>query len=48
VLYGAGTASTTNYSVRLAAGDYLEIEKYTGQVTAIFASGGTARVTEVT
>lgn len=47
VLYGSGTASTTNYSVRLAAGDYLEIEKYTGDVKAIFATAGTARVTEI-
>ena len=48
VLYGSGTASTTNYSVRLSSGAYLEIEKYTGQVNAIFATAGTARVTEIT
>lgn len=48
VLYGSGTASTTNYSVLLAAGDYLEIDKYTGQVNAIFATAGNARVTEIT
>ena len=48
VLYGSGTASTTNYSVRLFAGDYLEIDKYTGQVNAIFSATGTARVTEIT
>jgi hypothetical protein len=48
ILYGNGSASTTNYSVRLSAGDYLEVDKYVGQVTAIFASSGTARVTEVT
>jgi len=48
VLYGAGTASTSNYSVRLNSGDYLEIEKYTGAVTGIFASSGMARVTEIT
>ena len=48
VLYGIGTASTTNYSVKLATGDYLEVDKYTGQLTAIFASAGTARVTEIT
>lgn len=48
ILYGAGTASTTNYSVRLSTGDYLEIDKYTGQVNAIFATAGTARVTEIT
>ncbi|NBR96318.1 MAG: hypothetical protein EBT48_01725 [Verrucomicrobia bacterium] len=48
VLYGTGTASTTNYSVRLQPGDYLEVDKYTGQVTAIFGSAGTARVSTVT
>jgi len=48
VLYGDGTASTTNYSVRLASGDYLEIEKYTGRVMAIFATAGNAKVTEIT
>lgn len=48
VLYGSGTASTTNYSVKLFSGDYLEIDKYTGQVNAIFAAAGTARVTEIT
>ena len=48
VLYGGGTASTTNYSVKLSTGDYLEIDKYTGDVKAIFASAGTSRVTEIT
>lgn len=48
ILYGSGTASTTNYSVRLSTGEYLEIDKYVGQVNAIFASAGTARVTEIT
>jgi len=48
ILYGSGTASTTNYSVKLATGDYLEVPQYTGQLTAIFASAGTARVTEIT
>lgn len=47
ILYGDGTASTSNYSVRLASGDFLEIENYTGRVVAIFASAGTARVTEI-
>jgi hypothetical protein len=47
VLYGSGTASASNYSVRLNPGDYLEIEKYTGQVNAIFDSAGTALVTEI-
>lgn len=48
VLYGSGTASTTNYSVRLAANDYIEINRYVGQVNAIFAATGTARITEIT
>lgn len=48
VLYGSGTTSTTNYSVKLFSGDYIEIDKYTGQVNAIFATAGTARVTEIT
>jgi hypothetical protein len=47
VLYGAGTASTANYSVRISSGDYLEIEKYTGTVTGLFGTAGTARVTEI-
>jgi hypothetical protein len=48
ILYGSGTASTTNYSVRLLGGDYLEIDKYAGQVNGIFASAGTARITDIT
>jgi hypothetical protein len=48
VLYGNGTASATNYSVRINSGDYLEIDKYTGAVTGIFGSAGTARITEIT
>jgi len=47
LLYGAGTASITNYSVRINSGDYLEIEKYTGAVTGIFGTAGTARATEI-
>jgi hypothetical protein len=47
LLYGAGTATTANYSVRINSGDYLEIEKYTGTVTGIYGTAGTARVTEI-
>lgn len=50
VLYGTGTASTSNYSVVLAANDYLEIPRdmYDGEITAIFSGGaGVARVTEL-
>jgi hypothetical protein len=48
IVYGASAASVTNYSVRLNAGEYLEIDRYSGEVRAIFGSAGTARVTEVT
>lgn len=49
VLYGAGTASTTNYSVKLGHEDYLEVPRdmYDGEITAIFVGSGTARVTEL-
>jgi hypothetical protein len=49
VLYGAGTASTTNYSVKLGHEDYLEVPRgmYDGEITAIFVGAGTARVTEL-
>jgi hypothetical protein len=49
VLYGVGTASTTNYSVKLVANDYLEIPRdmYDGEITAIFSGAGVARVTEL-
>ena len=48
ILLGSGTASTTNYSLRLLSGDYYELEKYTGEVNAIFGSAGTAKITEIT
>jgi hypothetical protein len=48
ILLGSGTASTANYSLRLLAGDYYELEKYTGEVNAIFATAGTAKITEIT
>lgn len=49
VLFGAGTASTTNYSVKLVANDYLEIPRsmYDGEITAVFGGAGVARVTEL-
>lgn len=48
VLLGTGTASTTNYSVKLLSGAYYELPYgYTGQVTGIFSSAGTARVTDL-
>ena len=48
ILLGSGTASTTNYSLRLLSGDYYELEKYTGEVNAIFGAAGTAKITEIT
>jgi len=48
ILLGSGTAATSNYSLRLLGGDYYELEKYTGELNAIFTSTGTARVTEIT
>jgi len=48
ILLGSGTASTTNYSLRILSGDYYELEKYTGEVNAIFGSAGTAKITEIT
>jgi hypothetical protein len=48
ILLGSGTASTTNYSLRLLSGDYYELEKYTGEVNAIFSAAGTAKITEIT
>ena len=47
VLFGSGTASASNYTTRLYSGDYLEVERYSGQVNGIFATAGTARVTVV-
>lgn len=49
ILLGGGqTASTSNYTLRILAGDYYELDKYTGEVNAIFGSTGTARITEIT
>lgn len=47
VLYGPGTASSTNYSVKMSPGDYLEVVSYTGQITGVFSGSGTARVSEI-
>lgn len=44
----ATTTATSSYTVRLSAGDYYEVpSNYTGLVGGIFATAGTARVTEV-
>jgi hypothetical protein len=48
VMLGTATASTTAFTVRLSAGDYYEVPfNYTGLIGGIFATAGTARVTEV-
>ena len=48
VLFGSGTASSTNFSVQMNSGDFYECDYYNGQVNAIFASSGTAYVTSLT
>lgn len=48
ILYGTGTVTTANYSVKVFRGYYLAVDKYTGQVNGIFEKAGTARVTEIT
>ena len=48
VTLGTATTSTSSYTVRLASGDYYEVpSNYTGLIGGIFATAGTARVTEV-
>jgi hypothetical protein len=48
VLLGTGTASTSVFTVRLSAGDYYEVPfNYTGLIGGIFATAGTARVTQL-
>src|SRR5690348_11276879 len=50
LLLNSGTASTTNYTVQLAAGAYYEVPfGYTGAIKAIWASAtGNARIAEFT
>jgi len=48
VTLGTSTTSTSLYTVRLASGDYYEVpSNYTGLIGGIFATAGTARVTQV-
>jgi len=48
VLLGTGTASTSVYTVKLNSGDYYEVPfNYTGLIGGIFATAGTAEVTEL-
>jgi hypothetical protein len=46
ILLGTGTASTSNFTVRLSTGDYYEVpSSYTGLIGGIFGTAGTAKVT---
>jgi hypothetical protein len=48
VLLGTATASTSAFTVRLSSGDYYEVPfNYTGLIGGIFATAGTAEVTQV-
>jgi len=48
VMLGTATASTSAFSVRLSAGDYYEVPfNYTGLIGGIFATAGTAEVTQL-
>ena len=48
ITLGTATTSTSSYTVRLASGDYFEVpSNYTGLIGGIFATAGTARVTQV-
>jgi len=48
VLLGTGTASTSVFTARLSAGDYYEVPfNYTGLIGGIFATAGTAEVTQL-
>lgn len=48
VLLGTATASTSVFTARLSAGDYYEVPfNYTGLIGGIFATAGTAEVTQV-
>jgi hypothetical protein len=48
VLFGTGTASSTNFSLQMNSGDFYENNYYNGQMNAIFATAGTAYVTSLT
>ena len=48
VLLGTATASTSAFTVRLSSGDYYEVPfNYTGLIGGIFATAGTAEVTQL-
>jgi hypothetical protein len=45
--FGSEAATISDYTVRLAANNYFETDRYSGEVTGIFGAEGVARVTEV-
>jgi hypothetical protein len=48
VILGTATASTSVFTTRLSAGDYYEVPfNYTGLIGGIFATAGTAGVTQL-
>jgi len=48
VTLGTATTSTSAFSVKLSSGDYYEVPfNYTGLIGGIFATAGTAEVTQV-
>jgi hypothetical protein len=48
ITLGTATTSTSVFTARLSAGDYYEVPfNYTGLIGGIFATAGTAEVTEV-
>jgi hypothetical protein len=48
VMLGTATASTSAFTVRLSSGDYYEVpSNYTGLIGGIFATAGTAEVTQL-
>ena len=48
ILLGTATASTSVFTARLSAGDYYEVPfNYTGLIGGIFATAGTAEVTQL-
>jgi len=48
ITLGTSTTSTSSYTVRLSSGDYYEVpSNYTGLIGGIFATAGTARVTQL-
>jgi hypothetical protein len=48
VTLGTATTSTSAFTIRLSAGDYYEVPfRYTGLIGGIFATAGTAEVTQL-